>query len=268
MSLFSQHYFGSEGAKSTVSDSLFDELRLKPDMPSGYLIREMPAHERPRERLAEHGAESLKDEELIAIMLRTGLKGISAVEVAQQLLKKFDASLEALARADLDELQQVKGVGRDKAIALKAAFTLAQRMALQMRRESPVLDNPQAVVTLLREENRLKDVETLQIILLNTRRRLIRIHDISEGTLDTLLVHPREVFKAAIAANAAALVLVHNHPSGDPTPSEADIKVTRDLIRAGNLLKIDLVDHVIIGRATSERPKEYASLRELGYFYT
>ena len=104
------------------------------------------------------------------------------------------------------------------------------------------------------------------MLLLNTRRRLIRVEEISHGTLDTILVHPREVFKAAIAANAAAMVLAHNHPSGDPTPSEADIKVTRDLIRAGQLLKIEVLDHVIIGRATAERPKDYASLRELGYF--
>ena len=101
----------------------------------------------------------------------------------------------------------------------------------------------------------------------NTRRRLIRVEPISQGTLDTLLVHPREVFKAAIAASAAAIIIVHNHPSGDPTPSEADIKVTRDLIRAGQLLKIDLLDHIILGRACPERPKEYASLRELGFFY-
>ena len=121
---------------------------------------------------------------------------------------------------------------------------------------------------LLREENRLLQVETLQVILLNTRRRLIRYEAISQGSLDTLLVHAREVFKLAISANAAALVLAHNHPSGDPTPSDADIKVTRDLIRAGQLLKIEVLDHVIMGRATAERPKEYSSLRELGYFYS
>jgi len=106
----------------------------------------------------------------------------------------------------------------------------------------------------------------LQVLSLNTRRRLIRLDEISDGTLDTLLVHPREVFQKAIAANAAAVVLAHNHPSGDPTPSEADIKVTRDLIRAGQLLKIEVLDHVIIGRATPERSKDYVSLRELGYF--
>jgi len=110
-------------------------------------------------------------------------------------------------------------------------------------------------------------VETLQVLCLNTRRRLIRVDEVIDGTIDTLLVHPREVFKFAISANAAAIVLAHNHPSGDPTPSEADIKVTRDLIRAGQLLKIEVVDHVIIGRATPERQKDYVSLRELGYFY-
>jgi DNA repair protein RadC len=123
------------------------------------------------------------------------------------------------------------------------------------------------VVRLLREQNLLKSVETLQVLLLNTRRKLIRVEEISDGTLDTILVHPREVFKPAIAANAHAIVLAHNHPSGDPTPSDADIKVTRDLIRAGQLLKIQVLDHIVIGRATPERAKDYASLRELGYFY-
>ena len=227
----------------------------------------MPEHERPRERLVERGADGLKDEELIAILLRTGLKGLSAIHVAQELIKKFGV-LENLARASLEDLRQVKGVGRDKAIALKAAFTLAQRMAKELRRESPVLDDPETVVRLLREEHRLKEVETFQVLLLNTRRRLIRVEEISQGTLDTILVHPREVFRNAIAANAAAIVLVHNHPSGDPTPSEADIKVTRDLIRAGQLLKIDVLDHVIIGHATPERAKDYVSLRESGYFYS
>jgi DNA repair protein RadC len=152
-------------------------------------------------------------------------------------------------------------------VTLVAAFALARAMAKDLQRESPVLDNPEAIVRLLREQNLVKSVETFQVLLLNTRRRLVRVDEISHGTLDTILVHPREVFRSAIAANASAIVLVHNHPSGDPAPSEADIKVTRDLIRAGQLLKIEVLDHVIIGRATPERPKDYASLRELGYFY-
>lgn len=236
---------------------MFHSLRLK----------DQPISERPRERLMEHGADALSHAELIAILLRTGLKGANAVEIGRQLLQKF-GTLQALAQASVEELRSVKGIGRDKAVTLMAAFALARKMAEELQRESPVLDNPENVVRLLREQNLVKNVETLQVLLLNTRRRLIRVEPISQGTLDTLLVHPREVFKTAIAANAAAVVLAHNHPSGDPTPSEADIKVTRDLIRAGQLLKIDVLDHVIIGHATPERPKDYSSLRELGYFYS
>ncbi|HXR04109.1 MAG TPA: DNA repair protein RadC [Verrucomicrobiae bacterium] len=237
-------------------------------MSSGFRIKDQPVSERPRERLAEHGADALSHAELIAILLRTGLKGANAIEIGKQLIFKYGNSLQALARASVDDLRQVKGVGRDKAVTLIAAFELARRMAREMCSESEPLDHPEAVVRWLRAKDLLKNVETLQVLSLNTRRRFIRLDEITGGTLDTLLVHPREVFRKAIAANAAAVVLAHNHPSGDPTPSEADIKVTRDLIRAGQLLKIDVLDHVIIGRATPERPKDYVSLRELGYFYS
>ena len=235
-------------------------------MNSSLRLKDQPPSERPRERLVEHGPDALSPAELIAILVRTGLRGTNAVEIGKQLIQKY-GTLQALARASVDDLRSVKGIGRDKAVTLMAAFALARKMAEDLQRESPVLDNPEAIVQLLREQNLVKNVETLQILLLNTRRRLIRVEPVTDGTIDTLLVHPREVFKAAIAANAAAVVLAHNHPSGDPTPSEADIKVTRDLIRAGQLLKIEVLDHVIIGRATPERPKDYASLRELGYFY-
>lgn len=234
-------------------------------MASGFRIRDLPAGERPRERLINDGAEALKNSELIAILLRTGMRGLSAVQMAEQILTQFE-TLDNLSRAGIADLRRIKGVGRDKAIALKSAFTLARRLALEKRQESPMLDCPEVIADLLREQNRAYQVENFQVVLLNTRRRLIRVETVSQGTLDTILVHPREVFKLAIAANAAAIVLAHNHPSGDPTPSEADIKVTRDLIRAGQLLKIDVLDHVIIGRATRERPKDYVSLRELGYF--
>jgi len=236
-------------------------------MPAALKIKDQPASERPRERLAAKGPGALTDAELIAILLRTGLRGANAVEVGAQLLNRF-GSLQALARASVDELRKVKGIGRDKAVTLLAAFTLARKMAEELQRESPVLDNPEAVVAVLKGQNLIRNVETLQVLLLNTRRRLIRVEEIAEGTVDTLLVHAREVFKAAIAANASAIVLAHNHPSGDPTPSEADIRVTRDLIRAGQLLKIDVLDHVIMGRATSGRSKDFCSLRELGYFYS
>lgn len=230
-------------------------------------IKDQPASERPRERLAASGADALSNAELIAILLRTGLKGTNAVEVGKMLLVRF-GSLQELARASVDDLRKVKGIGRDKAVTLVAAFALAHKMAKELQEESPVLDNPENVVRLLRARNLVKEVETLQVLLLNTRRRLIRVEEVAEGTVDTLLVHAREVFKHAISANASAIVLAHNHPSGDPTPSEADIKVTRDLIRAGQLLKIDVLDHVILGRATPERAKDFSSLRELGYFYS
>lgn len=235
-------------------------------MNSAYLIRDMPAHERPRERLVQHGADKLSDAELIAILLRVGSKGLSVIQIAQELIRKF-GTLGALARASIDELRQVRGVGRDKAIALKSAFTLAQRMVRELHDELPLLDTPDRIAALLRESNRETTVEHFQMVLLNTRRRLIRVERLSQGTQDTLLVHPRDVFRSAILANAASVVLVHNHPSGDPSPSDADIKVTRDLIRAGQLLKIEVLDHIILGQATSERPKDFVSLRELGHFY-
>jgi DNA repair protein RadC len=231
------------------------------------LIREMPGNERPRERLMEFGADALRNAELIAILLRTGIKGFSAIQIAEQLINKF-STLESLSRASIPEMCQIKGIGRDKAIALKSAFTLARRMAQELRAESPLLDSAERIADLLREDNRAYDVETFQVLLVNTRRKLISIERISKGTLDTILVHPREVFRHAIAANAAAVILVHNHPSGDPSPSDADIKVTRDLIRAGQLLRIEVLDHVILGRKTEERPKDFLSLRELGYFYS
>jgi DNA repair protein RadC len=236
-------------------------------MTANVRIHDLPAQDRPRERLAAHGAESLSNAELIAILLRTGMKGMSAIHIAEQLLRQF-GNLQALANASLDDLRKVKGIGRDKAVALKAAFTLARNMARELRHESPVLDTPERIADLLRDDNRAYAVESFQVVLLNTRRKLIRVEHISQGTLDTLLVHPREVFKAAIAANAAAIIIAHNHPSGDPTPSDADIKVTRDLIRAGQLLKIDVLDHVILGHATATRSKDWVSLRELGYFYS
>jgi len=230
-------------------------------------LKDQPASERPRERLVARGPDALTHAELIAILLRTGVKGANVVRVAENLLQRF-GSLNGLALASVDELRGIAGIGRDKAATLVAAFALARRMEQERREESPVLDNPPTVVSYMRETNRLKNVESFQVLLLNTRKKLIRVEEIADGTLDTLLVHPREVFRAAITANAAGVVLVHNHPSGDPAPSEADIKTTRDLIRAGQLLKIEVVDHVIIGRASAGRAKDYTSLRELGHFYT
>lgn len=233
----------------------------------GHRIKDMPDEDRPRERLAKHGAAALRNAELLAILLRTGTRGTSAVQMGEELLRRF-ASLEQLAAAPVEELRKVPGVGRDKALSLKSAFTLAVRLANERHAEAPLLDTPDRVADLLRDTNRSFTVEHFQVALLNTRRRLIRVELVSQGILDTLLVHPREVFRIAISGNASAIVLIHNHPSGDPTPSEADIRVTRDLIRAGQLLKIEVLDHVILGRAMKDRPRDYVSMRELGYFYS
>ncbi len=229
-------------------------------------IKDLPNRERPRERLAELGPDALSDAELIAILLRTGLQGKSAVDVGAELVQQF-GTLSALAQATLEELQSIKGIGRDKAIALQSAFTLARRMAAEIREAAPVLDTPDSVADFLREECRPYEVEHFYAILVNTRRRLIRKVHLTNGTLDAAIVHPRDVFRHAVAANASAVILVHNHPSGDPTPSKADITVTRDLVRAGQLLKIEVLDHVILGQRTTDRARDYFSLKEHGYIY-
>jgi DNA repair protein RadC len=230
-------------------------------------LKDQPESERPRERLAALGPAALSNAELIAILLRTGLRGMNVVDVAKQLLLRFP-TLNELAKASVEDIRKTRGIGHDKAVTLSAAFALAQRMAAERTLESPLLETPAQAAALFREELRLREVETFMVALLNVRRRLIRVKEISQGSLDTLLVHAREVFREAIAANAAALVLAHNHPSGDPSPSEADIRVTRDLIRAGQLLKIEVLDHLILGRATEQRPEDWVSLRQLGYFHT
>ncbi len=229
-------------------------------------MRETPERERPRERLARLGPAQIVDAELVAILLRTGTKGTPVTVLAERLLDAFGRSLGRLASASLAEMRAVPGVGNDKAIGLKAAFELARRLAQEVHAETPLLDTPERVADFLREEMRTLQVETFHLLMVNTRRRLVAAQRLSQGTLDTLLIHPREVFRPAIAANAAAVILAHNHPSGDPQPSEADIRVTRDLIRGGHLLKIEILDHVILGRRTREQPRDYSSLRELGYF--
>jgi DNA repair protein RadC len=202
------------------------------------------------------GLEHANNQELLAHL---------AGPAAAEMLVRNYGGLTQLAQASFDELQHVRGIGKSKAAAIKSAFLLARRLAREAYPEAPLLESPDRVADLLREQNRTYTVENLQVVLVNTRRRLIGVDHLSQGTLDTLLVHPREVFAPAIARRAAALILVHNHPSGDPTPSEADIKVTRDLMRAGQILRIEVLDHIILGRATAERPRDFVSLRELGY---
>lgn len=184
---------------------------------------------------------------------------------ADELMQRF-GGLTNIAQASIDDLQAVKGIGESRAAAIKSAFMLAQRLAKEVYPAAPLLDTPERVADLLREENRVYTIENFQVVFLNTRQRLIAVQNLSQGILDCLLVHAREVFAPAIVRRAATIILVHNHPSGDPTPSEADIRVTRDLIRAGQLLKIQVTDHIIFGKKTAEGMRDYVSLREAGYF--
>lgn len=193
------------------------------------------------------------------------LADLAGKEAADHLLKQFQ-SLTDLSRASFDDLTQISGIGPSKAKAIRSAFLLAQELAKEKRKDYPILDTPERVAECFREEFRSYNTERFKVVCLNTRRHIINVHEVAVGTLDTVLVHPREVFRPAITSNSAAILVLHNHPSGDPTPSDADVRVTRDLIRAGQLLKIELLDHVILGLPSNQQSRGYASLRELGYF--
>jgi DNA repair protein RadC len=208
-------------------------------------MREVPPAERPRERLVERGAEALKTSELLAILLRTGTQGRPVLDLAEFLLQHF-GSLEALSRAPIGELTRVKGVGQAKAIELKAAFALAARMT-RTEAESRAIETAEDIARLLGDEMRLLDYESVRIVCLNTKHKVLAVEEVTRGTLNESLFHPREAFRPALARQAHAVILVHNHPSGDPHPSSADLQVTRQMKQAGELLQIALLDHVILG---------------------
>lgn len=226
-------------------------------------LQDLPVAQRPRERLYALGAAALSVPELLAILLRTGLRGASARDLGGRLCARF-TTLDALARASIDELESVSGVGRDKAVTLKAAFELSRRLSTEPRSEAPLLDSPEAVAHQVREEALALHHERVWLFLLDTRKRLLRRLVLSDGLLDQSLIHAREVFRPAIQASAHSVVLAHNHPSGDPMPSDSDVRITRDLIRVGRLMHLELCDHVVIGRRTESRPVDWVSLRSLG----
>ena len=221
----------------------------------------MTPAERPRERLLSRGAEALKTSELLAILLRTGHSGASALQVGEQLLHVF-GSLESLSRASVQELSKIKGIGPAKAVELRAAFTLGARLS-RSAAETRSAETPQDIYRLLGEEMRLLDHESVRVILLNTKLKVLGIEEITRGTLNESLFHPREAFRPAIGRQAYGVVLVHNHPSGDPAPSVADRRITRQLQQAAELLQIRLMDHVIIG-APADGRAPYFSFKENG----
>ncbi len=221
------------------------------------LIRDLPADERPRERLIKYGAESLSAAELLAILLRTGVAGLSAMGLAQRLLSQF-GSLRGVAQASVETLSTVNGLGPAKAAQLRAAFEIGKRNAAFVDAARPLIRSPQDVANLLIPELAGELREQFRAMLLDTRNQVQCVKTISIGSLNASIIHPREVFKEAIAQSAAGIIVAHNHPSGDPSPSQEDIAVTRRLVEAGRILGIDLLDHVVLGDG------RFISLKERG----
>ena len=221
------------------------------------IIRDMPEEERPRERLAKLGPEALANAELLAILLRTGTAKESAIGLANRLLSKFEG-LRGIAGATVEELSEVPGLGLAKAAQLKAAFELGKRLAASSDDDKPTIRCPADAANLVMEQLRYQDREHLVALFLDIRNRVIGQKTVSVGSLHANIVHPREVFKDAIARSAAAIIVAHNHPSGDPSPSEEDCNVTARLKEAGSLIGIQLLDHIIIGAG------KFLSLKERG----
>jgi len=230
-------------------------------MKRSFTIHDLPLSERPRERLVKLGAEALSAQEILALILGRGIRGESVMVTAQRLLSGF-GSPKGIANASIEELSKIKGVGIAKATQIKAAFELSKRLLEDYpdSREKAVIKSPEDVVKQVKSRLKDKKKEHFLALLLDTRNHLIAVAPISVGSLDTSIVHPREVFKEAISATAASVIFVHNHPSGDPQPSEDDIKLTRRLMEAGEIMGIEVLDHIIVC------DKAYISMKGKGLF--
>jgi DNA repair protein RadC len=222
-----------------------------------YRIADLQASERPRERLAAGGADTLSVAELLAILLRTGIQGENAVQVGQRLLRKFNG-LAGIQRASVDELEQERGVGAAKAAQIKAAIELGYRLARETTEARITIARPADVATLVQLEMSGLEQEHLRVVLLNTKNHVLETVEVYRGSVNTAQVRTGEVFKQAVRRNASAIVLVHNHPSGDPTPSPEDVALTRAVLQAGKQLDIEVLDHLVIGQG------RWVSMKERG----
>lgn len=218
----------------------------------GMLISDLPADERPRERYARLGATALSVPELLAILLRTGVKGSSAMTVATRLLEKYHGSLEQLAAAPVGELQQFQGLGQAKAATLGATFELARRLRRETLPELLTVSSPDVVAEFLRLRISHPEQEEFHVLMLNTKNQVVNDVCITVGLVDRSLFHAREVFRNAIRIGCTRVILAHNHPSGDPRPSKEDEAATATLVAAGKLLDIRVVDHIIVGRKEAD----------------
>ncbi len=229
-------------------------------MKYSYTVHDLPLSERPRERLLKLGSEALSAQEILALLLGRGIKGESVMVTSQKLLSRF-GNLKSIAEASVEELTQTRGIGPAKAAQIKAALELSKRLETDIGEESkPVLKSPEDVTAEVRSQLKGKKQEHFLVLCLDTRNRLIKRRPVSVGSLDTSIVHPREVFKEAISSSAASVIFVHNHPSGDPEPSKEDIELTRRLAKAGEIIGIDVLDHIIVCE------KSYLSLKAMNLF--
>ncbi|MCM3700369.1 DNA repair protein RadC [Paenibacillus macerans] len=224
---------------------------------TSYMLRDLPMEERPRERMMEFGPGALSNAELLAILLRTGTRSESAIHMAQRVLSEI-GGIRGLVDLSLDEMVQIRGIGPAKAIELKAGIELGRRLAKSRLPESETVRSPQVVAELLMEQLRYLQKEHFVCLFLNTKNHIIAQETLSIGSLNASIVHPREVFRAAIKCSSASVVCAHNHPSGDPTPSAEDIRMTSRLCEAGEIVGIDVLDHIVIGDG------KFVSLKEQG----
>ncbi|MEM8535611.1 MAG: DNA repair protein RadC [Chloroflexota bacterium] len=215
---------------------------------SDYVIRmkELPSSEQPRERLRDYGPASLSDAELLAILLRVGVQGMNVVQLAQQMLREY-GGWAGLMRSDYVDICKVHGMGEAKAATLKASLEIGRRLLLTSSEERFQIKSPTDVAQLMRLEMGHLDQEHLRTICLDTKNKVQKVHTVYVGSLNSALIRIGEVFKEALKLNSASIIIVHNHPSGDPTPSPEDILITRQIEQAGQLLDIDVLDHLIIG---------------------
>jgi DNA repair protein RadC len=227
-------------------------------------VRDIPERMRPREVMDRMGAVQVPDDVLIAILLRSGVRGCNVVELADRLLMQY-GSLTELSRASVDELAAIHGMGRVKAQVLAAALEIGRRILIEATPEREAIRTPEQAARIIHAKTQGREEESFWVLILDIKNRLKRSPmEISRGLLDASLVHPREVFREAIRASGAAVVIGHNHPSGDTTPSTADLRITRQLIDSGRILNIEVLDHVIVGQCCRGQSLNFMSLREEG----
>ncbi len=221
------------------------------------LIKSLPEDERPQEKALRNGVGALSDAELIALILRTGRHNESSISLAEDILSICDEGLFSMGTFEAEDLLKIEGIGPGKASMLMAAVELGKRIAASRKTEKYVVDDPDMIADMFMEDLRYEKKEYFKSVILNTKSEIVAVDNVSVGELSSTIVHPREVFSRAIRKSAYGIVFVHNHPSGDPTPSEEDIVTTKRLVEGGNILGIKVLDHVIIGDG------RYESMRSL-----